>query len=458
VVGLGLAGSVLIALAGLLLASPQNLSTNTSSAWWALVATVGLVAQAFAWMALCKRTFSTQNPMLSRLILTSVLWCLPLLALPSVFSGDAWVYAANSIQVAMGISPYTHVPGELSGPIVDLVHANWRHETSRYGPVFQLLAGAIGLITHSPWPLVVLHRMLNLAGAGMLILGLIWLAPSFRRRPADLVALVGLSPVLITICVATPHNDLLMMGLLVLSFGLAARKRTLDSLVLCGLAVGIKPTAGLGVLLIVALLTGEVQTPTRQLWWRFAWGSTVVVAVPLLLATTCGWLQDWVPSLSSSNPVLTPLAASGYLRETFAAQHVIVPWLEPMLLITSLVVIGVVALRTNLNDIYATLHSLIVITIVLLLGAPIVQAWYLMWLLPLLALRDLPRGGWLLFYLVLLLGAAIALLADYVGEVAVGLGFLVVVFTLGGVMIPWFRKWLIRLGDIPGVPQPTFVR
>ncbi|MFZ2502821.1 MAG: polyprenol phosphomannose-dependent alpha 1,6 mannosyltransferase MptB, partial [Nocardioides sp.] len=251
---LGFAGSVLLALGGSALSrQPIQALNNVPSGLANAAALLGTFLMIIAWIAVCRRTFVASDPNVSGLVGLAVLWSVPFLFLPPIFSDDAWVYAANSLIVANGDSPYLVTPGELAGPISDLVHPNWREIPARYGPVHFLLSGALGVFTESPHLLVVGHRLLALGGLVGLAWGLARLAPLAGRRSADAVALVVLSPLVLGVGVASPHNDLVMTGLAFAGLGLASVGRHWTATLLLGAAVGIKPPVGLLVLVLACL-------------------------------------------------------------------------------------------------------------------------------------------------------------------------------------------------------------
>ena len=147
---LGLAGSVLVAVAG-----PQLAGGRVE--WWfdpslggagAAVLYAGIVALCIAWLALMRLAITTRQ-----LWTVGAAWCLPLLFTAPLFSHDAYSYLAQGTLVRLGIDPYRHAPAVLAqagqAHVLRAVDPFWRHTTAPYGPLFLRIVGGIAAITGS---------------------------------------------------------------------------------------------------------------------------------------------------------------------------------------------------------------------------------------------------------------------------------------------------------------------
>ena len=188
-----------------------------------VVVLVGLGLLASAWLHLCRArvrapTSAGSRRCSPRVRAATVVWSLPLLLAPPLFSRDGWSYAAQGMLAHRGISPYEHGPWSLvgprsvPGPIVEGVDPRWMGTPAPYGPV-PLIGGDLAAgLTSDPWLLVVAHRGLALVGLVLLA----WAVPRLARwcgaNPALASGLVLASPLMVANGVAGLHNDLLMVG------------------------------------------------------------------------------------------------------------------------------------------------------------------------------------------------------------------------------------------------------
>jgi hypothetical protein len=73
----------------------------------------------------------------------ALLWSVPLLLAPPMFSRDVYAYAGQAALVVEGLDPYAVGPAERPGPLVDGVDDVWRDTPSPYGPLWLALAGLV---------------------------------------------------------------------------------------------------------------------------------------------------------------------------------------------------------------------------------------------------------------------------------------------------------------------------
>jgi alpha-1,6-mannosyltransferase len=142
---------------------------------------------------------------------------------PPLLSEDVFSYISYArLDAEHGLNPYDALPAEVPGDAA-FPHLGWPTSVSAYGPLFTLLSyplGAIGL------PAALWISKASLAAA---LLGLVALtarlAPARGLDPRSAAAFVGLNPLVLVHVVGGPHNEGLMMLLLVGGVGavLAAR-------------------------------------------------------------------------------------------------------------------------------------------------------------------------------------------------------------------------------------------
>ncbi|WP_025735840.1 polyprenol phosphomannose-dependent alpha 1,6 mannosyltransferase MptB [Mycobacterium genavense] len=189
--------------------------------------TVGAVMMALAWLMLGR--FALGNRQMSRgeLDRTLVLWMLPLLIAPPMYSKDVYSYLAQSQISLEGLDPYKVGPasGLGLGHVFTLsVPSVWRETPAPYGPLFLWIGRGISALTGENIVAAVLcHRLVVLAGVAMIV----WAVPRLARRcgVAEVSALwLGVAnPLLLMHLVAGIHNEALMLGLMLIGAECALR-------------------------------------------------------------------------------------------------------------------------------------------------------------------------------------------------------------------------------------------
>ena len=71
-----------------------------------------------------------------------VIWAVPLLLAPPLFSRDVYTYAAQGEMVSHHIDPYAYGPNVLGAtPFNEMADVVWSGASHRYGPTFLTLDG-----------------------------------------------------------------------------------------------------------------------------------------------------------------------------------------------------------------------------------------------------------------------------------------------------------------------------
>jgi len=374
----GLAGSVLVALAGPHLAGgPVR--------WWfdpslgAAVLYAGIVALCVAWLALERLAVTTRE-----LRIVGAAWCLPLLLTAPLFSQDAYSYLAQGTLVHLGIDPYSHAPAVLANVgqahVLGAVDPFWRHTTAPYGPLFLWIVSGIVVLAGSHLVLgVLLIRVLDLAGLVLLAAFTPRLARALGADPARATWWV-LSPLVLLELVAGAHNDLLMIGLVVAGVTFAIERRLLLGIGLCALAATIKLPAAAAIPFIL------VACADRRSWFSGVLVAAVVVlAVSVITGLGLGWISTTVFSTPDKvRLAITPATALGWT----VAQVVPVGarGLESALAVVAFglsLVLGAVLLWRSRRE--SMVRNLGIALIAVAVCGPAAWPWYLTWGLVLLA-------------------------------------------------------------------------
>jgi alpha-1,6-mannosyltransferase len=375
------------------------LHTSYSGRWIALALVIaGVVLLTGAWWRIGRR-LSELGP--RTLLRVAGLWSLPLLVAPPLFSRDVYAYAGQANLVVNGRDPYDVGPGALLGPLVLGVDPVWLATPSPYGPLFLGLAGAVVELTGERLVLAVLGlRLLAVLGLLLVAWGLPRLAVA-HGVPAERALWLGLAnPLVLLHGVGGAHNDALMVGLLVAGLAVAQTVR-LPSWVTRHLAVRMALAAALitlAALVKVPAVAALAFLPlTVHAGWRERARAALVVlvsaagtAVVVTAVSGLGW--GWLTALGAGRARLSlfsPVTGLGVaVGEGLTALGVVDdpgPVLDVVLglgVLAGVAVACVLLLRaTELGALRALGLTLVVVVVL----GPVVQPWYLLWGVVLLA-------------------------------------------------------------------------
>ncbi len=152
-----------------------------------------------------------------------VIWSLPFLLAPPIFSHDAYSYAAQGWLVHNHVNPYRVGPGVLPGAFADQVAWVWRFTPAPYGPLsLQIAHGLDALAGFQPYLSATLMRLPALLGVGLIAALVPRIAQRLGLDPAPVAWFAILNPILVIDYVGGAHNDALMLGLVVLALWIAS--------------------------------------------------------------------------------------------------------------------------------------------------------------------------------------------------------------------------------------------
>lgn len=158
---------------------------------------------------------------------TLLLWALPLVLAPPMFSKDVYSYLAQSEIAARGLDPYELGPAPALGVdnvLTRSVPTIWRDTPAPYGPFFLTVGRGIAAVTgDNVLAGVYLHRVLALAGLALLVWSLPRLAARCGVAPVAALWLGAANPLVLFHLVSGVHNEALMLGLALAGTELALR-------------------------------------------------------------------------------------------------------------------------------------------------------------------------------------------------------------------------------------------
>ncbi|GGL08256.1 polyprenol phosphomannose-dependent alpha 1,6 mannosyltransferase MptB [Mangrovihabitans endophyticus] len=423
---LGLGGAGLLVLAGWLggafphgdLAStPMSIARGPYGGLILAAWLVGTLVQGYAWWAGRDHVASPRW-----VAVTAAWWIAPFLFAPPMGSRDVYSYACQGELFGNGLSPYEYGVSELPCTWITAVSPIWRDTPAPYGPLFVLIAAAVVMTGSSLVAVVGLFRLL--AVAGVITVGLC--LPTLARRcgvpPARALWVALAGPLVGAHLIAGPHNDALIIALLVTALTVLAVRPDrppawLAAGMLLGLAIVVKATAA--VVVPFALLM-VVRRPYRPGQAAVSGGVLAVSAAATTVAVTAaaglgvGWVAGMVHTRDlvqfTSPPTAVGMTAT-YVGQMASASVDLVPAARLIGLLLLAAVLLVVWWRraTVAGDpVPAALHGAALAFTATVALAPSFHPWYA--LAPLILLAATTRRTDLI--MVITVAAALLVLPD----------------------------------------------
>lgn len=323
-----------------------------------------------------------------------LLWGVPLVLGPPIFSRDLYSYIAQGQLVRHGLNPYLVAPRALgSGPLFASIARVWRDTPSPYGPLFVAIThvGAVlggGSLIHQ----VLIFRGFELIGVGLLM----WSLPAVARRvgtdPGVALWLGVLSPLALFSAVSSAHNDTLMLGLMMTALAASLHGARRWALVLFALGATIKLPALAGVVFIAGaqLRASEPTARARLLAEAVAIPAAVIIAVTTAAGLGWTWLSPSALQIPTQLRVLTtPVVSVGYVIAAAAhalglavSSSAVVSSVQHLSELAALVLVGGLVVRSRPSNVVRLLGLALLIVA---LASPTLWPWYLLWGLSVLA-------------------------------------------------------------------------
>jgi hypothetical protein len=353
----------------------------------------GLILLTRVWLGLLRMLKANQGFPVKRVVLVVVVWAVPLMLAPPLFSRDVYTYAAQGEMMSHHINPYSYGPSVLGAtPFNTMADTVWSNTESPYGPTFLALDGVTDQASgHQELADLVLLRLLEVAGIALMVAATPTLARSLKRDPAYAVLLGAGSPLVLLSLLAGDHNDALMVGLLMAGLAAAKRYGTVPGIVLCALAAGVKSPAALGVLFLGWVWAGPGATTRRRVGHTALAGLIglcTMEVMALISGTGWGWIRTTTTadaSFTGVTPVNVVARGASILSHIFQVPLSTMDF-RPVFSVLGLLIIVYVTYRMLLRSPQdGVVRCLGITLLVLSLLGPIVWAWYVTWGLVVLA-------------------------------------------------------------------------
>ncbi|CEA08380.1 hypothetical protein BN1051_01725 [Arthrobacter saudimassiliensis] len=351
-----------------------------------------------SWLRLGQRMGSwgpDSRPVVLRAV---VAWGAPMCVCLPLFSRDVFAYIAQGLVMVSGLNPYKDGYAQINNYLQIGADDLWALSPTPYGPVFLWLEELVVMITGGQTEFsILLFRLIALIGVGMCIWVVPRLADLHGINPNRALWLTAANPLFLANFIAAIHNDALMIGLALVGLYFAATRRGLLGVLLVTLSVGIKPITLVFLPFIGLLWAGKGASWKRRFgyWFLTAGLSLAILAVMGLIN---GFGFGWVGALSTPGSVWIWYAPVGFLGLVVATlgNSVGLPgWgmADVVHSVGRIASVAIVVWLMFVGDHGRLVRRLTLAFAAIVFLAPMIQSWYVVWLIPLFAVTGI-RSDW----------------------------------------------------------------
>ncbi len=330
--------------------------------------------------------------------LAVVLWCVPQLVVIPIFSRDVFAYLNQGRLVLAGEDPYQTGVSSLGNWFQLGTDPIWAEDATPYGPLFLWVEAAVTWVASESTDLaIILFRLACFAGVVMMMIYVPRLAALHGVDAARAQWITCANPLLIISFVSSAHNDAIMVGFALAGIWAAAHGRGILATVLVTVSIGIKPITMVLLPFIGLLWAGPGASWVQRVKkWIVVGGLAlaIMLAVGLIQGYGFGWLTVLIGTGTGAtfwSPVaIADGAISGMLANLGLTHYWTLDTLRLIGRILSVVIVLVLIFTGSDQHIVRRLMWAFTAIVVL---SPVIQPWYLLWLLPLFAVTGI-RPNW----------------------------------------------------------------
>lgn len=325
------------------------------------------------------------------------MWSAPLMLSFPILSRDVYSYLAQGRMLHADKSPYAEGISALPGWFDGGSDGLWAQSPSPYGPFFLVMARIIFFASNGiPEVGVGLLRIIAALG--------VWGCYHFTAKLAQKMgqsanwanwAIVG-NPLFLLTMIGGVHNDALMIAGVFSAFAYAYDRRPIAATMALAIAVSVKPIVLLALPFIGLILLG--QNPTMRQRWKI-WAKVAAMSLTWLLLIGAvtnlwfGWLLAMFTAGDAAFPY-APVGLIGWLVSNLAGAlggdiSLVNSIVVGIFQVIALIIIARLALAKDISN-PVRLAAWALSAAVLL--APIIQPWYILWLMALFAISH--RVSW----------------------------------------------------------------
>lgn len=326
-----------------------------------------------------------------------LLWIVPLVLAPPLFSRDVYSYYAQGRLFESGADPTTTGVGSLPGWFDIGADPMWTESPTPYGPSFLLIERAVASIAHPNAYLAgIMLRLASLVGVALLAVFVPKLARAYGVDESTAVWIGVLNPLVLMHFVSGAHNDAIMIGLIVLALWLGTCQQCLWGAALVGLAASIKPIGLLALPFIGLQYAGVGASWGRRIraWLLTGLAAGAVIACVFLVADAgYGVIQAAFGTPGSVLTWLSPTTVVGQATGGISTAIGLTPDAYGVINIVhtlgTVAALGVIVWLIVTGDRRTPLRGAALAFGAIVVLGPVVHPWYLLWALPLFAASGL---------------------------------------------------------------------
>ncbi|TLP79423.1 hypothetical protein FEF27_02165 [Nesterenkonia sphaerica] len=335
-------------------------------------------------------------------------WTSPQLLAVPIFSRDVFAYVNQGRLILAGENPYITGVSSLDNWFQRGTDIGWAEDATPYGPLFLwIAAGVMRVSADSAELAVLLFRLVCVAGVALILIFVPKLAEQMGTDPVRAQWVVGANPLLIISFISSAHNDALMVGLALAGTwcAIGAGRRRGGAHWVLGLLALVLMAASIGTKLITLVMLpfiGLLWAGTRASWparlsyWMLTAGLTGAILAGL--GALGGFGLDWVSVLAGTGSgasfwapltiLVTPLAGLWLLLGH--SPDIVYDVAGTLGRMCSVVVVLWLMFR---GEQHRAFHRMMWAFAAVVLLSPLIQPWYLLWILPLFAAAGHLTGG-----------------------------------------------------------------
>ena len=350
-----------------------------------------------AWLLLGSDVIRHPHTDIRRLYRVLALWLVPTIFVPPLFSRDPYSYFVQGRLLQLGLDPYTHGASAVPGWFQAGVDPMWAETATPYGPLYLSIQHAIVAVMRTPYWSAIGFRLIALIGIALMAHYVPKLAAFHGIDPAAALWLSTLNPLVLLHFSLGGHNDALMVGLMLMGLHYATQRQATPAVLALAAAVAIKPIA-LVVVPFASLLFLPITASLVKRLVAYVVSGVLVLGVVVLGGLVMGVGVGWVHALTTPGSVRTWLSpttglgmALGLVGNAFGNPSIDATAVSAVRTI-GIVVALAICLRLLLrpDGRSAIRGALLAFTAIIGLG-PVVQPWYLLWALPLVAVTGMHK-------------------------------------------------------------------
>lgn len=351
-----------------------------------------------SWLRLGQRV-RVWGPQARRATLQAVAaWGMPMMFTVPLFSRDVYAYIGQGRLMVEGFNPYENGISALSNYFQLGADKMWTEAPVPYGQLFLWIEQFVVWSTNvHPEASVMLFRLVALAGVVLCIIYVPKLAELHGVNPHRALWLTAANPLFLTNFIASVHNDALMIGLALAGLYYSATRRAVLGIFLVTLSIAVKPITIVFLPFIGLLWAGKNAGWSRKfLFWTLTAGMSLAILYGLSLVNGFGF--GWINGLSAPGSIFiwyAPVGLVGLVVAIISNAFGLDGWTLAGWVFDAgkLLAVGIVAFQIFKGDHDRLMRRLTLAFAAVVILAPMIQSWYVVWLIPLFAVTGI-RNDW----------------------------------------------------------------